>query len=45
VSDVLTDNTFTDPTARRGVDYLYCVQSIDRVGTLSHPSMPVLHRY
>ncbi|MFN8192767.1 MAG: hypothetical protein U0R80_00620 [Nocardioidaceae bacterium] len=45
VSGILTTNAFTDMTARRGVDYLYCVQSIDPVGTLSQPSLPVLHRY
>ena len=32
-------------SARRGVDYLYCVQSIDHTGLLSRPSLPVLHRY
>ncbi len=45
VSGIVAGNSFTDPTARRGVDYLYCVQSIDHVGLLSQPSLPVLHRY
>ena len=45
VSGILDINSFTDPSARRGVDYLYCVQSIDRTGLLSPPSPPVLHRY
>jgi hypothetical protein len=45
VSGILQANTFTDITARRGIDYLYCVQSIDRTGLLSRPSLPVLHRY
>jgi hypothetical protein len=45
VSEVLTTNAFIDPTARRGVDYLYCVQSVDPTGLLSRPSIPVLHRY
>ena len=45
VSGILPGNSFTDVTARRGVDYLYCVQSIDPIGVLSQPSIPVLHRY
>lgn len=45
VSGIVAANAFTDLTARRGVDYLYCVQSIDHVGLLSPPSLPVLHRY
>jgi hypothetical protein len=45
VSGIVADNAFTDLTARRGVDYLYCVQSIDLIGLLSQPSLPVLHRY
>lgn len=45
VSGIVAANSFTDVTARRGVDYLYCVQSIDHVGLLSQPSLPVLHRY
>jgi hypothetical protein len=45
VSGILEANTFTDPTARRGVDYLYCIQSIDHSGFLSRPSLPVPHRY
>ncbi|MGB9376480.1 MAG: hypothetical protein WCB04_03100 [Mycobacteriales bacterium] len=45
VSGILSTNTFTDMTARHGVDYLYCVQSVDQVGVLSQPSLPVLHRY
>jgi hypothetical protein len=45
VSGILGANDFTDPTARRGVDYLYRVQSIDHTGLLSPPSPPVLHRY
>ncbi len=45
VSGIVAGNSFTDATARRGVDYLYCVQSIDPVGLLSQPSLPVLHRY
>jgi len=45
VSAILDVNSFTDPSARRGVDYLYCVQSIDHTGLLSRPSLPVLHRY
>jgi hypothetical protein len=45
VSGILAANAFTDLTARRGVDYLYCVQSIDHIGLLSPPSLPVLHRY
>lgn len=45
VSEVLKDNTFTDQSARRGVDYWYRVQAIDSTGKLSTPSAPVLHRY
>ena len=45
VSGVLPANGFSDGSARRGVDYWYCVQSVDKVGTLSVPSVPVLHRY
>ena len=45
VSEILQGNDFTDPSARRCVDYLYCVQSLDLVGLLSQPSTPVLHRY
>ncbi len=45
VSGVLAANAFTDLMARRGVDYLYCVQSIDHIGVLSPPSLPVLHWY
>jgi hypothetical protein len=45
VSGIITANGYTDMTARRGVDYLYCVQSIDHTGLLSRPSIPVLHRY
>ena len=45
MSGILAANAFTDATARRGVDYLYCVQSIDLIGMLSQPSLPVLHRY
>ena len=45
VSGILQGNDFTDPSARRCVDYLYCVQSLDLVGLLSQPSTPVLHRY
>jgi hypothetical protein len=45
VSGVLAANGFSDSSARRGVDYWYCVQSVDKVGTLSVPSVPVLHRY
>jgi hypothetical protein len=43
VSGVIAGNAFTDPTARRGVRYLYAVQSIDRKGRLSPPSPAVLH--
>jgi hypothetical protein len=45
VSGVLETNSFTDATARRGVDYLYSVQAIDTTGSVSEPSPPVLHRY
>jgi hypothetical protein len=45
VSGIVAANAFTDLTARRGVDYFYCVQSIDHIGLLSPPSLPVLHRY
>jgi len=45
VSGILAANSYTDATARRGVNYLYCVQSIDLIGMLSPPSLPVLHRY
>jgi hypothetical protein len=45
VSGIITANGYTDLTARRGVDYLYCVQSIDHTGLLSRPSIPVLYRY
>jgi hypothetical protein len=45
VSGIVADNDFTDPTARRGVRYLYRVQSIDRKGRLSHPSPAVLHPF
>ena len=45
VSGILAANGFADSSARRGVDYLYVIQSIDRTGLLSRPSVPVLHRY
>ncbi|MEO8751296.1 MAG: hypothetical protein ABI624_01325 [Casimicrobiaceae bacterium] len=45
VSGIVQGNAFTDASARRGVDYLYCVQSVDLVGLLSHPSPPVQFRY
>lgn len=45
VSGIVQGNSFADASARRGVDYLYCVQSMDHVGLLSQPSLPVLHRY
>jgi hypothetical protein len=45
VSGILPSNGFTDPTARRGIDYFYCVQSIDNTGLLSRPSLALLHRY
>jgi hypothetical protein len=45
VSPIVPDNVFTDPTARRGVRYLYRVQSIDRKGRLSQPSPAVLHPF
>jgi hypothetical protein len=45
VSDILTTTSFTDATARRGIDYLYRIQAIDHTGTLSEPSPPTLHRY
>ena len=45
VSGIITANGYTDLTARRGVDYLYCVQSMDHTGLLSRPSIPVLYRY
>jgi hypothetical protein len=45
VSGIVADNAFTDPTARRGVRYLYRVQSIDRKGRLSRPSPAVLHPF
>jgi hypothetical protein len=45
VSAIVGGNAFADVSARRGVDYFYCVQSIDRSGSLSRPSLPVLHRY
>ena len=46
VSEILTTAT-RSPTRRRrrGVDYLYRVQSVDPTGLLSRPSIPVLHRY
>ena len=45
VSPILAANTFTDPTARRGVEYRYCVQSVDPSGLLSLPSIPVFYSY
>jgi hypothetical protein len=45
VSGILSANTFSDATARRGVDYSYQVQSIGLDGILSEPSAPVLHHY
>jgi hypothetical protein len=45
VSNVVAGNAFSDPSARRGVDYWYCVQSVDKAGRLSRPSVPVLYRY
>jgi len=45
VSGIVQDSTFTDASARRGVDYLYCVQSVDLIGLLSQPSPPVQFRY
>jgi hypothetical protein len=45
VSGVVTGNGFLDETARRGVDYLYCVQAIDLEGYLSEPSAPSTRRY
>jgi hypothetical protein len=45
VSGILQDNSFVDTSARRGVNYLYCVQSMDHVGLLSQPSPPVQYHY
>lgn len=45
VSGIVTGNDFTDNTARRGVEYLYQVQTLDQRGNLSQPSPPVLHKY
>lgn len=45
VSPVINGNSFTDTSARRGVDYWYCVQSIDLDGRLSQPSVPLLYHY
>jgi hypothetical protein len=45
VSKVMAGNDFSDTSARRGVDYWYCVQSVDRDGRLSQPSLPLLYRY
>ena len=45
VSPVVAGNAFTDPSARRGVNYWYCVQSIDLEGRLSQPSAPLLYHY
>ena len=45
VSAIVDGNAFADVSARRNVDYFYCVQSMDRAGLLSRPSLPVLHRY
>lgn len=45
VSGIIRDNAFTDASARRGVDYLYSVQSVDLVGLLSQPSLPVQFRH
>lgn len=45
VSGILKDSTFVDPAARRNLDYLYRVQSLDITGLLSEASEPVLHRY
>jgi hypothetical protein len=45
VSGIVGANDYTDVSARRGVEYAYCVQSIDHTGLLSRPSIPVLHRY
>lgn len=45
VSPIVTGNTFTDMSARRGVDYWYRVQAIDTAGRLSQPSWSLKHRY
>jgi hypothetical protein len=45
LSPVVKGNTFTDQSARRGVDYWFKVQAIDLTGKLSAASAPVLHRY
>jgi len=45
VSNVIAGNDFSDTSARRGVDYWYCIQSVDREGRLSQASLPLLYRY
>lgn len=45
VSPIINGNVFTDNSARRGVDYWYCVQAIDREGQISRPSVPLLYHY
>jgi hypothetical protein len=45
VSAIVEGNVFSDVSARRGVDYWYCIQALDRAGKLSPPSAPVKHRY
>lgn len=45
VSPIIAGNAFTDPSARRGVDYWYQIQAIDWAGKLSSPSAPLQHSY
>ena len=45
VSPIIEGNVFTDPSARRGVDYWYQIQAIDWAGRLSSPSAPHQHSY
>jgi hypothetical protein len=45
ISEIVTGNTFTDISARRGVGYRYCVQAIDLDGRLSEPSAAVAYVY
>lgn len=45
VSPVVVGNAFRDSSARREVDYWYCVQAIDNTGRLSQPSTATKLRY
>ena len=45
VSDIVEGNVFTDPSARRGTSYWYCVQAVGKDGKLSEASAAVRYQY